>query len=186
MRILLSSGTIVTMNSKREILKNHDLLIEGDRVARIAPRGLLDKEKTDEVLNIRGTIVIPGLLSTHSHLTGLFLRGFRDETSFEAWLSRSSATEALVNFSPEEIYKIHSAACVEFLRHGVTTVLNMFSLRTDQGLETGLEKIKSASRAILDTGIRGVLALMLRDQSPDNERMAAQSPSVDSVMTLAR
>ena len=75
------------------------------------------------------------------------------------------ATGGLVNFSAEDIYALHSAACIEFLRHGVTTVLNMFAVRP----ALDLEKMDASSRAFMDTGIRGVLAVALQDRLTNGE-----------------
>jgi cytosine/adenosine deaminase-related metal-dependent hydrolase len=122
----------------------------------------------DQVVDCGSKIVIPGLVSAHSHLTGIFQRCVWDESSFEAWASRSSSAEYRLNPSPEEIYSLHCAACIEFIRNGVTTVLNMFTLRS--GLHIGM--VEAACRAFADTGVRGVLALMIRDQPSRSGRRA--------------
>ena len=182
MRTLLKDGTIISMNSSKEILDGADLLIEGDRIERIF-RGEASHEKgADRVLDCKGKIIIPGLVSAHSHLTGMFQRGLWDESSFESWSRKSTATEKFFNPSAEDIYVIHSAACMEFIRHGVTTVLNMFTVP----LNDPLECVNSACQAFLDTGIRGILALSLRDQSPDNAGIVPDMTALDSWMTFAR
>jgi len=181
-RTLLKDGTIISMNSSKEILDGADLLIEGDRIERIF-RGEASHEKdADRVLDCEGKIIIPGLVSAHSHLTGMFQRGLWDESSFESWSRKSTATEKFFNPSAEDIYVIHSAACMEFIRHGVTTVLNMFTAP----LNDPLECVNSACQAFLDTGIRGILALSLRDQSPDNAGIVPDMMALDSWMTFAR
>jgi len=94
-------------------------------------------------------------------------RGLWDETSFEAWNRNSAAAENLLGLSPEDIYVIHSAACIEFMRHGVTTVLNMFTVNPG----SRMEKVTSSCEAFLNTGVRGVLALSLtpsRDAGPND------------------
>ena len=127
MGTLLQDATIVTMNRQREVLKNADLLIEGDRIEKIFPGGRAHRREGDGVLDCDGKIIIPGLVSAHTHLTGMFQRGLWDETSFESWSRKSAATEKFFNLSADDIYIIHSAACIELIRHGVTTVLNMFT-----------------------------------------------------------
>jgi cytosine/adenosine deaminase-related metal-dependent hydrolase len=58
----------------------------------------------------------------------MFQRGLWDETSFESWSRKSAATEKFFNLSADDIHIIHSAACIELIRHGVTAVLNMFTV----------------------------------------------------------
>ena len=169
------------MNPSRDIHEG-DLLIEDDRIASIMPGGSLDEAGVDQVLECNGKIIIPGLVSAHTHLTGMFQRGLWDETSFESWSRKSAATEKLFNPSPEDIHIIHSAACLELIRHGVTTTLNMFTAPAQKTLEC----VSSACQAFLDTGIRGILALSLRDRFPDSVGTMPEVARANSWVTIAR
>lgn len=159
MKTLLKNSTVLTLNPQREIFDRADLLIDGDRIATLAPDGHLDPRKADRVFDCTGKIVIPGLVSAHSHFTGILQRGLWDETTFESWSAKSTATEKRLAPSPEEIYIAHCAACIELLRHGVTTALNMFT--APEGVP--MDHVDHALRALRDSGIRGVLALSVKD-----------------------
>ena len=102
------------MNSPKEILENHDLLLHDDRIEKILPHKSSEGLQADYDLSCTGKIIIPGLISAHSHLTGIFQRGLWDETSFAGWQTKSNATEDLVDLSADEIYFLHSASCIEF------------------------------------------------------------------------
>src|SRR5437870_3635576 len=120
MRTLLRNATVVTMNSQKEILEDCDLMLHDDRIEKILPHGSGERIQADHNLSCTNKIIIPGLISAHSHLTGIFQRGLWDETSFARWQTKSNATEDLVDLSADEIYFLHSASCIEFLRNGVT------------------------------------------------------------------
>ena len=182
MGTLLQDATIITMNPQREVLEKADLLIEGDRIEKIFPGGRVHKREGDDLLDCVGKIIIPGLISAHTHLTGMLQRGLWDETSFESWSRKSAATEKFFNLSPDDIHVIHGAACIELIRHGVTTVLNMFTAP----MKDPLKSVNSACQAFLDTGIRGMLALSLKDQSPDNAGMVSEFKNVESWVSLAK
>jgi len=178
-RTVLRHATIVTMNPSREIKEEHDLLIENDRIAKIAPGITSDHADIDTTLECRGKIIIPGLISAHSHLTGMFQRGLWDENTFEEWFSNSNAVEKRLNFSPEDIYTIHCAGCIEFIRHGVTTVLNMFTVSPG----SKLEKVASSCNAILDSGLRGILAVSL---TPNDNANVFEPANPASLLDFAR
>lgn len=182
MSLLLKGGTIVTMNDRKEVLSGHDVLLEDGRIASIAPTGSIIKERSAEELSCDGKIIIPGLVSAHSHLSGISQRGLWDETSFESWSAKTFALDSLANFSSEEIYLLHCAACIEFIRHGVTTVLDMFSAYPSGALD----KVEAACKALLDTGMRGIMAYSFRDQSPDNQGVTLTSTSAEDIMVTAR
>jgi 5-methylthioadenosine/S-adenosylhomocysteine deaminase len=181
-KTLLKDGTIVTMNSRREIFPRADLLIEEDRIKTLSQRVTERGSAVDDVMDCKGKIIIPGLVSAHTHLTGMFQRGLWDETSFESWSRKSAATEKFFDLSADDIHIIHSAACIELIRHGVTAVLNMFTVP----LKDPLKSVNSALQAFLDTGIRGTLALSLKDQSPDNPAMVPEIDTVASWVSLAK
>lgn len=182
MTTLLQNATIVTMNPQRKVLEKADLLIEGDRIEKIFPEGSAYQRNGDDILDCKGKIIIPGLVSAHTHLTGMFQRGLWDETSFESWSRKSAATEKFFNLSADDIHIIHSAACIELIRHGVTALLNMFTVP----MKDPLKSVNSALQAFLDTGIRGTLALSLKDQSPDNPGMVPEIDIVASWVSLAK
>ena len=170
------------MNSRREIFPRADLLIEEDRIKTLSQRVTDRGSDVDDVIDCKGKVIMPGMVSAHTHLTGMFQRGLWDETSFESWSRKSAATEKFFDLSADEIHIIHSAACIELIRHGVTAVLNMFTVP----LKDPLKSVNSALQAFLDTGIRGTLALSLKDQSPDNPAMVPEIDTVASWVSMAK
>jgi len=179
MKTLLEHATVVTMNARKEIFYDAHVLIEDSRIASV---GGVNSGEADQVIDCRGKIIIPGLVSAHSHLTGLLQRGLWDENSFESWSQKSTATEKLFHASAEDIYMPHCAACVEFIRHGVTTVLNMFTVPSG----VPLEFIDASCRALRDSGIRGILALSVKDQSPDNQAIVLDPIHAESWVFQAK
>jgi cytosine/adenosine deaminase-related metal-dependent hydrolase len=182
MKTLLKNATIVTMNARREILQNADLLIEGDRIKTISKTAADCPKDVDDILDCQGKIIIPGLISGHTHLTGLFQRGLWDETSFESWSRKSAATEKYFNLSCDDIRVIHSAGCIELIRHGVTTVLNMFTALSNDPLKS----VNAACQALIDVGIRGILGFSLKDQAPDNPGTVPEISNAESWVSFAK
>ena len=182
MSLLLRGGTIVTMNQRREVLSRYDLLLDRGSILKIAPTGSALKGHDNEELSCHGKIIMPGMVSAHSHLSGLAQRGLWQEKSFESWSAKTFALDNLANFSAEEIHLIHCAAGIEFIRHGVTTVLDMFTAHPSNALD----KVDAACKAIVDTGLRGVFAHSFRDQSPDNQGVLPTTTSAGAVILTAR
>ena len=70
--ILLRDACVVTMHPALGELSRGAVLIEGDRIAAVAP----DIEAGDaETIDARGFIVIPGLINAHMHTWQTALRG---------------------------------------------------------------------------------------------------------------
>jgi len=64
--ILIKNGTIVTMGEKNKVLTGHSLLIEGDKIKKIAPDKTF-KGKYDQVIDAHGKVVMPGFINAHMH-----------------------------------------------------------------------------------------------------------------------
>jgi cytosine/adenosine deaminase-related metal-dependent hydrolase len=97
-------------------------------------------------------------------------------------VAKSAVTEKFFNLSADDIHIIHSAAWIELIRHGVTAVLNIFTVP----LKDPPKSVSSACQAFHDTGIRGTLALSLKDRSPDNTGMVSERSTVASWVSMAK
>jgi 5-methylthioadenosine/S-adenosylhomocysteine deaminase len=62
-RLLLRGGHVLTVDPELGDLPHGDVLIDGDRIAEVAPRVDADAE----VVDTSGKIVIPGFVDTHRH-----------------------------------------------------------------------------------------------------------------------
>ena len=74
--MLFTHATIVTVNTKRDIILDGAILVRQSRIADIGKTSsLLSKHQDEETFDLTGHIVIPGLISTHIHTAQTLLRG---------------------------------------------------------------------------------------------------------------
>jgi predicted amidohydrolase YtcJ len=66
--MLYANATIITVNKSREITLNGAILVEGNKIAELGKTDdLKTKYSHEEIVDLSGRIVIPGLVSTHMH-----------------------------------------------------------------------------------------------------------------------
>jgi 5-methylthioadenosine/S-adenosylhomocysteine deaminase len=169
--ILLEHASLVTLDERKHVLKNRELLIQDGAITGIGQRLKTNGAAIDERIDCRGKIVIPGLVNAHSHLLEILQRSFRDNVRKEAWLRQRQITEEAVELPTHTIGAASALACAEMLKSGVTAVVDHFALRA--GITA--EIIKAVISAFERTGIRGILAPSLRDQN-FLELMGVRSP----------
>ena len=60
-------ASVIPMDSER-ILRDHTILVEGDRIAAVAPDGAVALPEGTMVVDARGAYVLPGLVDSHVHI----------------------------------------------------------------------------------------------------------------------
>ena len=66
--ILITGGTVITMDSARRVLEDGAVAIRGDRIVAVgATRDLTERFSGRDVIDARRTIIMPGLIDGHGH-----------------------------------------------------------------------------------------------------------------------
>jgi 5-methylthioadenosine/S-adenosylhomocysteine deaminase len=160
MAIICENALIVTLDPRRPVLQDQQILIDQGVIAEIGNRVRTNDAALTERIDCSGKIMMPGLVNAHSHLTEILQRSFRDNVRMEIWKGYRARTEEMADPTAAEIGLAAELACAEMLKSGVTAVVDHFSTRP--GLS--VPKMKAIIRAFEKTGIRGVLAPSLSDQ----------------------
>lgn len=147
-RILISGGTVITMDPRTGVLPRGDVLVEGDTIVQIAPH----IEAVDcEVLDVHGNVVIPGFIDTHRHTWQAFLRGIAADWTLGQYMTGLHLGLS-AHFRPEDTYAGNLLGAVEALSSGITTLLDW-----SHNVDTP-EHADAAVEALFDSGIRAVFA----------------------------
>ncbi|HVY60340.1 MAG TPA: 5'-deoxyadenosine deaminase [Planctomycetota bacterium] len=143
--MLIRGAEVVTMNEGREVLPSADVLVVGDRIAKVGIVSAADAAG-HEVLEARGKTLIPGLIQTHIHLCQTLFRNQADDLALLDWLKqRIWPFEAA--HTPESLRASADLGIAELLRGGTTSILDMATVRhTDAVFE-----------AARDAGIRATI-----------------------------
>ena len=160
---IIENGIIVTMNSKREILKDSAIFIEGDKITDVGKKGVIKKEhKADVTIDAKDKLIIPGLVSLHFHSDNMS-RGVGEHMGLGEWLE-NIYYPMLVAMKPTEAYYTASLAYAEALLSGTTIVNDMYI------------RLEDCARAAEGIGVRAVLSSTTADLAKglesleDNER----------------
>ena len=111
----------MTMNKKREILRNSSILLEGNKIAEVETK----KTKADQVINASGMIVLPGFINGHHHMFQCALRGMPQlqNQTIDKWIK--IVCQATKKMDEEIIYYSALANMAELLLYGCTTSTDM-------------------------------------------------------------
>lgn len=150
MRTLLKHAMIVTMDDKGQVYTDGNLLFEDDRILQ-AGTAPVDENTCDEVLDLTGKLILPGLVNTHVHTSQQLARGLADDVDLLTWLHdriwpyESSMTE-------EDSYISTLFCAAEQIKAGVTAIA-----------EPGGQFVSGMAKAVEEAGIRAKLANSVMD-----------------------
>ena len=126
-----------------------DVLIEGNRIARIAEG--ISAPAGAEVLDGTDKAIIPGFINTHTHASMTLFRGYGDDLPLMTWL-QDYIWPVEAQMTAHDVYVGARLACLEMLRSGTTCFLDMYM----HPLET--------AKAVEEMGLRAHLSYTLFDQ----------------------
>ncbi|MEZ5307789.1 MAG: amidohydrolase [Pyrinomonadaceae bacterium] len=160
--LLVVGGTIVTMNSKREIIENGAIAVTDGKIQFVGTADDARYYEAKQVVNAGGKLVIPGLINTHTHVPMTLFRGIADDLELKEWLEKYIFPAEAKNVDEDLVRAGTRLGLAEFIRGGTTTFCDMYYFEDAIADET--------KRA----GMRAVLGETVLDfPAPDNKTFDA-------------
>ena len=123
---LLVGGAIITMDADRTVFQNGAVAIKNSKIVWIGDQDQIGTQfDPAQTVDLRGKVVIPGLVNTHGHWAMTLFRGLVDDRTLEAWLDKIWKVEAAV-ISPETVVAGANLAMIEMIRAGTTCATDMY------------------------------------------------------------
>ncbi len=118
--LVKNAQVLVTMDEHRREIKHGGLYIEGNRIVAVGPMHELPQH-ADDVLDMTGHIVIPGLINTHHHMYQSLTRAVPAAQDAELFGWLTALYKIWANLTPEMIEVSTLTAMAELLLSGCTT-----------------------------------------------------------------
>jgi 5-methylthioadenosine/S-adenosylhomocysteine deaminase len=120
--LVIHNGTILTMNSDLDIIKNGFLCIKNHKLDKIEPhKNHAQFPEGKKIINARGGIIMPGLVNTHTHLPMALFRGLADDLPLSVWLNEYIFPAESKCITPESVRIGALLSSAEMLLSGTTT-----------------------------------------------------------------
>src|SRR5690242_13381388 len=161
--LIVSGGTVVTMDGARAVYQDGSLAVRGDSIVAVGPRAEIESHyRGAQVIDAHGGLVLPGFINGHTHVPMTLFRGLHDDVTLDEWLRKYIFPAEAKNVTEEFVRWGTRLAVAEQIRAGVTTFADMYYFE-----DAVAEETKAA-------GMRGVLGETFIDfPAPDNKSNAA-------------
>ncbi len=144
--VIVTGGTVVTMDDARRVLSPGAVAIEGDSIVAVGTPGEVSSRfRGRETIDATGQVVLPGLINTHTHAAMVLYRGLGNDLNLRDWLTRYIFPAEGRTVSPEFVRAGTRLAALEMILGGTTTFVDMYYFE---------EEVAAAAK---EAGLRGVL-----------------------------
>src|SRR5437879_14794 len=160
--LVVSGGTVVTMDGARTIVSDGSVAVNGDGIVAVGPRAdIVGRYHGTQTIDARGRLVLPGFINGHTHVPMTLFRGLHDDVTLNDWLYKYIFPAEAKNVTEDFVRWGTRLAAAEQIRSGVTTFADMYYFE-----DAVAEETKAA-------GMRGVLGETWIDfPAPDNKSEA--------------
>ncbi|MFD1556327.1 8-oxoguanine deaminase [Paraburkholderia silviterrae] len=118
--LVKNADMLVTMDDARREIRGGGLYVEDNRIVAVGPSDELP-DTADEVLDMRGHLVLPGLVNTHHHMYQSLTRAVPAAQDAELFGWLTNLYKVWANLTPEMIEVSTLTAMAELLLSGCTT-----------------------------------------------------------------
>jgi len=157
--LIISGGTIVTMNAKKRLIENGAVAVEKSQIVAVGTASeIAQKFTARQTINASNKVVIPGLINTHTHIPMTLFRGISDDLDLQEWLTKYIFPAEAKNVTEDFVRVGTRLGLAEMIRGGTTTYCDMYYFEDAIADETA------------KAGVRGVLGETIIDfPVPDNK-----------------
>jgi 5-methylthioadenosine/S-adenosylhomocysteine deaminase len=164
--LIVSGGTVVTMDSERRVIENGAVAVKGGRIVSVGSATEIDRNYTArEIINAAGKVIIPGLINGHTHVPMTLFRGLADDLDLQEWLTKYIFPAEAKNVTEEFVRVGTRLGLGEMIRGGTTTYCDMYYFEDAIADETS----KAGMRGVLG---ETVIDFPVADNKTNAEAMA--------------
>ncbi len=181
--VLIKNATVVTLGEDSRVLENHDVLIEGNLIKKVASNGkaVISGSKVDKTIDADGMLLMPGFINAHMHFYSSFARGLGKA------LPSKNFHEVLKNLwwrldkklTHEDSRSSALVACVEAIKRGTTTLIDHHA--SPGAVRGSLLKVADAVR---EAGLRGSLCYELSDRDGDEIAKEGMEENISFIKSI--
>jgi len=157
MVLTIKGKFVLTMDDKLGIIRDGAVVVEGSKIIDVGPqKNMKEKHGEDEVIDIGNGVVMPGLISSHTHIYGILSHGmpvYNAPTTFIGFLEDFWWPYVENLLDKDMIYAAAKMSSIEMIRTGTTAFADI--LEAPNAIPGALEV---EAKAVNEVGLRGILS----------------------------
>ena len=124
--LIIKGKYVLTMNEKMDVFNDGIVAIDDDKIITIGTKEILKKYKSKKIIDAGNSIVMPGLINTHTHAAMAYFRGLADDLPLKEWLEKHIWPAEAKYVNKNFVKKASALACLEMIKSGITCFNDMY------------------------------------------------------------
>ncbi len=125
--LLVQGGTVVCVDDPFTVIEEGAVAVDGTDIVAVGPAASLkERFSPRRVIDATRHAILPGLVNGHTHVAMTLFRGMADDLALETWLHDHIWPAEAAFVDRVSVGHGTTLACVEMLRGGTTTALDMY------------------------------------------------------------
>lgn len=137
------------MDDKLSVIKDGFVAVSENKVVAVGAGDEIKDYQAKEIIDAGNSIVMPGLINTHTHAAMTYFRGLADDLPLDIWLNQHIWPAEAKYVNAEFVKQAGELACLEMIKAGVTSYNDMYFF----GAAMAEPAIKSNLRALVGIAI---------------------------------
>lgn len=147
--LIIKGKYVLTINKEMVIFENGAVVIDDSKIIDIGNHDILEKYQSKNLIDAGNSIIMPGLINTHTHAAMTYFRGLADDLLLDEWLTKHIWPAEAKFVNKDFVRKASELACLEMLKSGVSCFNDMYFFEE----ETANVVEQAGMRACLGEGI---------------------------------
>lgn len=127
MDMIITGGTVVTMDGSHRVIEGGGVAIKNGRIVEVGKTADVQRKySAREVIDAHGKVIIPGLINGHTHVPMTLFRGIADDLDLQEWLTKYIFPAEAKNVTEDFVRVGARLGLAEMIRSGTTTYCDMY------------------------------------------------------------
>ena len=114
------------MDDKLTVIKDGFVAVFENKIVGVGAVDEIKNYQAKEIIDVGNSIVMPGLVNTHTHAAMTYFRGLADDLPLDTWLNEHIWPAEAKYVNAEFVKKASELACLEMIKAGVTCYNDMY------------------------------------------------------------
>jgi len=124
--LLIKGKYVLPMDDKLSVIKDGFVAVAGDKIAAVGAGEEIKNYQAEKTIEAGNSIIMPGLVNTHTHAAMTYFRGLADDLPLDDWLNKHIWPAEAKYVNENFVKQAGELACLEMIKAGVTCYNDMY------------------------------------------------------------